>query len=566
MFWGGEGPAPFLRPISLWKEGENKLLNLDRSSLKEPETWTKLGFKLPEFNPQRVADNTAKNPEWVHFGSGNIFRSFIAALNQKLLDEKKTETGIIAVDTYDPEVIKRVYRPHDNMSILVLMNADGTLDKEVIASVGESLYGDPECPEDWEKLKTAFRSPTLKMASFTITEKGYRLRSLSGDYLPDIAGDLQNGPAAPKHVMAKVCALAYERYRAGRLPIALVSMDNCSHNGEKLEASVLEVADKWAENGLVDKDFPAYLRNEAFVTFPWTMIDKITPRPSDAIRAELEKSGIGGMNVIVTAKKTYIAPFVNAESPQYLVVEDRFPNGRPPLEAAGVLFTDRATVEKTERMKVTTCLNPLHTALAIFGCLLGYKTIAEEMRDKDLVALVKRIGYQEGMPVVVNPGVLDPKAFLDEVVEKRLPNPYIPDTPQRIATDTSQKIPVRYGETIKSYAANPSLDVNSLHCIPLVIAAWFRYLLGVDDSGAAMAVSPDPLLGDMKEALSGVRVGDPSSADGKLTPLLANSKLFGLDLNKAGLGGIIEKDFKQMLRGRNAVRETLSQCIREGSD
>ncbi len=114
------------------------MLNLDRSSLKEPETWTKLGFKLPEFNPQRVADNTAKNPEWVHFGSGNIFRSFIAALNQKLLDEKKTETGIIAVDTYDPEVIKRVYRPHDNMSILVLMNADGTLDKEVIASVGES--------------------------------------------------------------------------------------------------------------------------------------------------------------------------------------------------------------------------------------------------------------------------------------------------------------------------------------------------------------------------------------------------------------------------------------------
>lgn len=542
------------------------MLNLNRDSLKNPEAWKKLGFELPEFDPKQVAGRTEKSPEWIHFGSGNIFRSFIAVLDQTLLNEQKAKTGVVAVDTYDPEVIERVYRPHDNMSILVLMNADGTLDKKVIASVGGSLYGDPECPKDWERLKTAFRAPSLQMASFTITEKGYRLRGLSGDYLPDVAADLKNGPAAPKHVMTKVCALAYERFRAGKLPLALVSMDNCSHNGEKLEASVLEVADKWAAGGLVDKDFPAYLRNEADVTFPWTMIDKITPRPSDAIRAELEKDGIGGMGVTVTAKETYIAPFVNAEGPQYLVVEDRFPNGRPPLEAAGVLFTDRRTVEKTERMKVTTCLNPLHTALAVFGCLLGYKTIAEEMRDPDLAALVRRIGYREGMPVVVNPGVLDPKAFLDEVVEKRLPNPYIPDTPQRIATDTSQKLSIRYGETIKSYAADPQLNVHSLRCIPLVLAAWFRYLLGVDDSGAKMAVSPDPLFGELQTALSGVKVGDPSSADGKLKPLLANSKLFGLDLNEAGLGETVEKDFKQMLRGSRAVRDTLSQCIREGSD
>lgn len=90
-------------------------------------------------------------------------------------------------------------------------------------------------------------------------------------------------------------------------------------------------------------------------------------------------------------------------------------------------------------MKVTTSLNPLHTALAVTGCLLGYQSISAEMQDDDLVGLIKGIGYLEGLPVVENPGIIDPKQFIDEVINKRLPNPYIPDTPQRIATDTSQK-------------------------------------------------------------------------------------------------------------------------------
>ena len=81
---------------------------------------------------------------------------------------------------------------------------------------------------------------------------------------------------------------------------------------------------------------------------------------------------------------TYIAPFVNAEECEYLVVEDRFPNGRPPLEKAGVMFADRQTVEQVERMKVSTCLNPVHTGLAVFGCLLGFTKISAEMQDPDL--------------------------------------------------------------------------------------------------------------------------------------------------------------------------------------
>lgn len=118
------------------------------------------------------------------------------------------------------------------------------------------------------------------------------------------------------------------------------------------------------------------------------------------------------MEVIVTSKNTYTAPFVNAEISEYLVIEDKFTNGRPALEEAGIIFTDRDTVNNVETMKVTTCLNPLHTALAVSGCLLGYTLIADEMKDDTLRKFVEIIGYKEGLPVVVDPGILSPKQFL----------------------------------------------------------------------------------------------------------------------------------------------------------
>ena len=291
------------------------------------------------------------------------------------------------------------------------------------------------------------------------------------------------------------------------------------------------------------------------------MIDKITPRPAEAVEKQLTALGIEDMAPIVTAKHTYIAPFVNAEAPQYLVIEDRFPNGRPALEKAGVYMTDRDTVNMTERMKVTTCLNPLHTALAVYGCLLGYEKICDEMKDEDLVKLITRIGYVEGLPVVTDPGILSPKAFIDEVVKQRLPNPFMPDTPQRIATDTSQKIPIRFGETIKSYMADPGRDSATLTAIPLAIAGWLRYLLGVDDEGREMPVSPDPMLASLQADLEGVKLGNPASADGRLDPILANANLFGVDLKAAGLDQKITELFKRLIAGPGAVRKTLKTSL-----
>lgn len=536
-------------------------MKLSYEGIQDRASWEAAGVTLPSFDWKEMARETQKAPAWVHFGAGNIFRGFIARLQQSLLEQGLTKRGIIAADTFDYDIIDKIYTPFDSMTMMVTLKPDGSMEKEVVSSIAEGLRAGGAYPEDLQKLKEIFRSPTLQMASFTITEKGYALTNLKGEFSPMAQADFAGGPEKCVHAMSLVTALLLERYRAGAVPIAVVSMDNCSHNGEKLRSSVLTVAEKWRENGFADNGFVAWIRNEDKVSFPWSMIDKITPRPAKVVEEALAKAGIEDMAPIVTGKNTFIAPFVNAEAPQYLVVEDHFPNGRPPLEKAGVYLTKRETVNDTERMKVTTCLNPLHTALAVYGCLLGYDSIASEMKDPELKALVERIGYDEGMPVVVDPGILSPAAFLREVVEERLPNPFIPDMPQRIATDTSQKVSIRFGETIKSYAARPDLDVTALTFIPLAIAGWLRYLLAVDDQGKPMECSSDPMLCQLQTALEGVTLGAPESLSGKLGSILANPVIFGSDLMELGLGDKIEGMVKEELAGPGAVRATLRKYL-----
>ena len=536
------------------------MLTLSRKDLGEKERWAQSDIGLPEFDVAEMAAHTAKSPKWVHFGAGNIFRGFIAMLQQSLLNEKQVDAGIVAVETYDYEIIDRIYRPYDDLGLCVVMYPDGRLKKTVVGSIGESLAADCARP-DWARLQTIFTDPGLQMISFTITEKGYNLRAMSGEFMPVVQKDIANGPAAPEHVMAKVASLLYTRYRAGAWPLAVVSMDNCSHNGEKLRASVVAIVSQWADKGLVEPAFVDYVQSGGKVSFPWSMIDKITPRPSDSVKKALEESGFGSTEVVVTAKHTYIAPFVNTEGPQYLVIEDDFPNGRPPLEKAGVFFTDRETVEKVERMKVCTCLNPLHTSMSIFGCLLGYTLIADEMKDPLIHKLVEKVGYDEGMPVVTDPGIFKPMDFIGEVIGMRLPNPSIPDTPQRIMTDTSQKVGIRFGETIRAYAADPKLDVKSLTFIPLVIAGWCRYLMGMDDEGKKMTLSADPLLDTLTGYLAGVKLTQPADVHAALSPILSNVEVFGSDLYQAGLGEKIEGYFAELIQGPGAVRATLAKYL-----
>ena len=536
-------------------------MHLLDSELRNKEEWEAAEIELPKFDREAMKAATRECPQWVNFGAGNIFRAFPAACQQKLLNDGVEKTGIIVAEGYDYEIIKKAYRPQDDLSLLVTLKANGTIEKTVIGSLAQSLTVDRQDAEDWNCLKDIFASKTLQMVSFTITEKGYSITSADGSFRPDVKADFEAGPEQADSYIGKLSALCYWRYTHGAAPLALVSMDNCSHNGDKLYAAVDAYAKAWTENGKADSGFLEYIENPAHVSFPWSMIDKITPRPAEIIEKQLMDAGFEDMQPVITSRNTYIAPFVNAEVPQYLVVEDRFPNGRPALDKAGVYLCDRKTVNDTERMKVTTCLNPLHTALAVYGCLLGYTSIAAEMKDAELVKLVKTIGYKEGLPVVTDPGIISPKAFIDEVVEQRLPNPFIPDTPQRIATDTSQKVGIRFGETIKSYMTSDTLNPADLTAIPLALAGWIRYLIGVDDNGAPMNVSSDPMLATLQAALAGVTLGQPDSVDGKLEGILGNASIFGVSLYTAGLADKVTADVKELLAGPGAVRATLKKHL-----
>ncbi len=536
------------------------MVRLTLEDLKKRSAWSEAGIDVPSFDIEKMKETTKAHPRWVHVGPGNIFRGFIADLADRLLEAGDIESGITVVSTFDQQVVSKIYEPYDDLALRVVMAADGGLSKKVVAGVGEVMRADAGYPSEWERCREVFRAPELQMVSFTITEKGYHIKDLSGNYYPSVTAAFED-PESDKVLgngMAAIAALLLERFRAGAHPIAMVSMDNFSHNGDKLFDSVKTFAEKWTGNGSAPKAFLDYIVGPN-VSFPWSMIDKITPRPDASVAAKLAESGFESTELVITDKNTYIAPFVNTEGPQYLVIEDDFPNGRPPLEKTGVRLTTRETVDLVERMKVCTCLNPLHTAMAVFGCLLGYKSIAAEMGDAAIVRLIKRIGYVEGMPVVADPKIFVPSEFIAEVLSERLPNPYIPDTPQRIATDTSQKLPIRYGETIKQYLSRPDLDVHSLAAIPLVAAAWCRYMLALDDEGKPMDLSPDPLIDELRGYLKDVRFGDPESVGESLRPILSSERIFAVDLCKVGLADKVTEYFKRMLAGAGAVRKTLEE-------
>lgn len=526
-------------------------MKLNLESIKNKEAFP--GYHLPEYDIEAMCKETREHPVWLHFGSGNIFRAFLCSVAQRLLETGDMKTGIICAESHSAEIITECFRPNDNLSVAVTLNPDGNISKEILGSIAESLT----TKFDLERIEEVFCAPTLQMVSFTITEKGYAIRDMNGTYLPVVKEDMESGPQAPKHLMALIASLCIRRMHACGKPLALVSMDNCSHNGEKLQSAVLEIAGAWKRAGMITPEEYHYLDTQ--ISYPWSMIDKITPRPDAKVEAQLEADGIEGIKPFVTPNGTYIAPFVNAERPQYLVIEDLFPNGHPPLEKAGVIFTSRDTVNKVEKMKVCTCLNPLHTALAIFGCLLGYTSIAAEMQDTELSALVRKMSSIEGLPVVVNPGILDPKAFLDEVLNERFPNPFMPDTPQRIATDTSQKLPIRYGEALKAHAKKG--DVTSLTYMPLVLAGWLRYLLAIDDEGHPFDPSSDPLLADSQDKLSGISFGQNTVTSEQLKPLLSNEVIFGVNLYEIGLADKITAYYNELNAGVGAVRATLKKYV-----
>jgi len=513
---------------------------LTHESLLRPGDWPK-GYKLPNFDIPAMAQHTKEAPTWLHIGAGNIFRIFVAGLQQDLLEAGHTDKGIIVYESYDEGIIPASFTPYDNLTLAVTLNNDGSVAKRVIASIADA-FG-----PDLQRLIQVIAQPSLQLISLTITEKGYAVSQ----------ENICPSPAKAATAMEQVAAGLYARFQAKAPPLALVTMDNFAENGTVVARAVEAIAKAWSANNQAPAAFIEYVKSQSY---PWTMIDKITPGPSKAVAEILEKESYTSTEITQTAKNTTVASFVNAEGPGYLVIEDSFPNGRPPLEKSahkGIFLTDRGTVRKADSMKVCACLNPLHTILGVCGTLLGYPTIAACMEDTRLVALIRHAA-SEAMPTVSDPVIINPQAFLEEVITNRFPNPFIPDTPARINMDVSQKIPVRFGETLKT-RKSAGLDITGLEAIPQFIALWLRYQMGKDDNGALMALSPDPRLPEAVLPLAKLELGQGNKAD--LGPILSDTTIFGVDLYAVGLGDKIAKYFAQLSKKPGAVGHFLDEIM-----
>ena len=258
-------------------------MKLTIDGISNHESWEKAGIRLPGYDVSAVSEKSKKEPQWVHFGIGNIFRVFIGGIADGLLEQGVMDRGITCVETFDYDVVDKIYEPYDNLGLSVILFGDGTREYKVLGSLAEAIKAQACDTAQWKRLKEVFASPSLQLVSFTITEKGYALQKADGTWFPFVEADIQNGPEKAVGAMAILTAMLCERYKAGKYPLALVSMDNCSQNGAILRKSVLTMAEEWKKAGFVDQDFLAYVSDEETVAFPWTMIDKITPRPSEKI-------------------------------------------------------------------------------------------------------------------------------------------------------------------------------------------------------------------------------------------------------------------------------------------
>lgn len=203
-------------------------MELTLKGIQDRALWQKAGIALPGYDVEAVSAKARMEPEWVHFGIGNIFRIFIGGIADGLLEEGEMDRGITCVETFDYDVVDKIYEPYDNLGLSVILHGDGTREYKVLGSMAEAVKAQSSVPAQWNRLKEIFKSPSLQMVSFTITEKGYALHKADGTRFPFVEADIHNGPDKAVGAMAVLTAMLYERYQAGQYPLALVSMDNCS--------------------------------------------------------------------------------------------------------------------------------------------------------------------------------------------------------------------------------------------------------------------------------------------------------------------------------------------------
>ena len=404
----------------------------------------------------------------VHIGPGAFFRAFNAVYTHEAMQAEGGDWGVAAVSLKSPTARDQLM-PQGGVYTAVERGSEGETSR-VITSVVDVLVA----PEDPSAVIDLLADPKIKILSLTITEKGYGYDpATQGLDLedPDIAADL-NRPEEPCSAVGLIVAALSVRRRTGASPFTVLPCDNLPSNGKIARRVVLGFAER------VDAPLADWIAEH--VTFPSTMVDRITPATTEADVAQLSAD----------AGYTDRACVVHEAFRQW-VIEDVFVEGRPAWDLAGAQFVD--DVERHELMKLR-CLNGTHSALAYLGYLAGFETVSDAVTNPDFSALCEKLWREEIIPVVPQPKGEDLSAYCQQLMA-RYRDPSIRHRLWQIAMDGSQKLPQRILGSIADHAAEGRTPSG----LCLVVAAWMRYASGTDEAGQPIDVR-DPLADRMRGA------------------------------------------------------------------
>ncbi|HLL64161.1 MAG TPA: mannitol dehydrogenase family protein [Micromonosporaceae bacterium] len=440
---------------------------------------------IPTYDRRRVTTGV------VHFGVGGFHRAHQAMYHDRLMDAGAAldwgicGVGVLAADRR----MRDALHAQDGMYTLALKHSDGRYDARVVGSIVEYLFA----PDDPEAVLDKLAAASTRIVSLTVTEGGYPLSDLTGALDtadPGIVRDLQPG-ALPRTAFGLITEGLRRRRAAGVPPFTVMSCDNLQGNGDLARSVCTSFA------RLRDPDLGDWVERE--VSFPNSMVDRITPVTTDADRAEVRaRFGIEDQWPVVCE------PFTQ------WVLEDRFPAGRPPYADAGVQLVD--DVAPYELMKLR-LLNAGHQALAYFGYLMGYRLVHEAAQDPLVRAFLLDYMRVEAQPTLAPVPGVDLDSYQRTLLE-RFANPEVRDTIARLCADTSDRIPKWLLPVIRAQLATGG-DISRSAA---VVASWARYAEGIDEHGAPITVVDR--LAEGLTAIARRQREDPVA-------FLANRELFG---------------------------------------
>ena len=454
----------------------------------------KLLSDLPEDILLPAYDRAALKPGIVHLGIGAFHRAHQAFYTEAVLNKFGGNWGIVGSSLRSASVRDQLAE-QDCLYTLVERSGEGEK-LQVIGAVLDTLVG----PENPAALVAQMADTNIKIVSLTITEKGYCHDPATGNLNlahPDIIHDLEH-LAAPVSAIGFLVAALKQRFDQKQKAFTLLSCDNLPNNGEVLEKVVTQFAQK------ISPELSAWIKTNA--TFPCTMIDRIVPATTDEDRRDIEaRLGLRDEGMVVCE------PFTQ------WVVEDKFADGRPEWDKVGVLLVEDVRIFEKIKLRL---LNGAHSTMAYTGYLSGFQYISEVMEQPAFVNLVKTYMAREAGETVVAPAGFDIEAYKQQLRD-RFSNKALKHRTWQIAMDGSQKLPQRLLESLRvQLESNGNIDI-----ICLGVAAWIRYVSGVDEKGNAIEVS-DPLAIELRALCD----ANKDNAEATVRSIVGIQKVFGQDL------------------------------------